>query len=366
MAYAAFGFVTAAPDYLGLGDSRGFHPYVHALTEAYASLDMLNASLEYLDFNEPDWDPNFLFVAGYSQGGHASMALHREIEDFWSFVYPVTAATHMSGPYSISGVMRDLILSDESYGTPAYIAYIILGYQEAYGYIYNELSDIFKEPYLTSIEEFRNGTILLGDLNDQLIAALATSGDTINKRMFQDEIITAIESDPDHPINVALRENDTYDWAPVAPTRLYYCGSDEQVPFENSLLAETTMQNNGAADVQAIDLNPSFNHGQCVFPAVLNSIDFFLSFVEPSALDQLDHNAEELRVYPNPSAENLTIDWDKAKGGMEYEIINTSGQTMTRNHSFLNSIPVGQLPAGVYMIICSADGESRMARFARI
>ena len=128
MAYAAFGFVTAAPDYLGLGDSRGFHPYVHAATETSASLDMLNASLEYLDFYEPDWNANFLFLAGYSQGGHTAMALHKEIEDFWSFVYPVTAATHMSGPYSMSGVMRDKLLSNDSYGFPAYIAYIVLGY----------------------------------------------------------------------------------------------------------------------------------------------------------------------------------------------------------------------------------------------
>lgn len=61
MGYAAFGFITLAPDYLGLGDSRGFHPYVHAATEASASLDMINGGLEYLDTHEPDWDPNFLF-----------------------------------------------------------------------------------------------------------------------------------------------------------------------------------------------------------------------------------------------------------------------------------------------------------------
>jgi acetyl esterase/lipase len=366
MAYGAFGFVTVAPDYLGLGDSRGFHPYVHALTEAYATLDMLNSCLEYLDLNEPEWDPNFLFVAGYSQGGHASMATHKEIEDFWSFVYPVTAATHMSGPYSISGVMRDKILSDESYGTPSYIAYVMLGYQEVYGNIYNNITDIFKEPFATSIQNFYDRNITLSVLNNQLISALAADGDTINKRMFQDSVLEGVITNPNHPINIALQDNDTYDWAPSAPTRLYYCGGDEQVPFENSLVAETAMQANGAADVQAINLNPTFSHGQCVFPAVLSSIDFFQSFVHPSALEDLNVDAEELQVFPNPSSNTITIDWAKAKGGMDYEIINAAGQTLSKGHSYLNILPVDQLTNGMYTIICTAGGETRMARFVRL
>jgi len=293
------------------------------------------------------------------------MAVHREIEDFWSFVYPVTAATHMSGPYSISGVMRDLILSDKSYGTPSYIAYTVLGYETVYGNIYNQISDIFKEPFATSVQSFYDGNIQLSTLNSQLIAALAVDGDTINKRMIQDSIITAITTQPDHPINVALRANDTYDWAPAAPTRLYYCGGDEQVPYENSLLAESTMQANGAADVQAINLNPTSTHGQCVFPAILSSIDFFQSFVNPSGVEDLNVKADELRVFPNPSADYIEVDWEKAKGGMDYEIINADGLRIKQGRSYLNRIPVDQLAGGMYMIICTAGGETRMARFVR-
>lgn len=363
LAYAAFGFITLAPDYLGLGDSRGFHPYVHAATEASASLDMLNGGLEYLDTHEPEWNPNFLFLAGYSQGGHASMALHKEIEDFWSFVYPVTAAAHMSGPYSISGVMRDLILSDVSYGSPAYIAYIMLGYNEVYGNLYNDINEIFIEPYVTSIQNFENGTINLTVLNSELIAALAASGDTINKRMFQDSIIMAITTQPDHPINVALNDNDVYNWAPSAPTRLYYCGSDEQVPNENSIVAEATMQGLGATDVQAINLDPTLSHGGCVLPAISTSIDFFKSFVFPSAVEDLDTKAAQLMVYPNPVLDEVVIDWEKAQSGMNYEIINSNGQTVTKGHSYFNKIRIGNLPGGIYVIVCTAGDETRMTRF---
>lgn len=363
MGYAAFGFITFAPDYLGLGSSRGFHPYVHAATEASASLDMLNGGLEYLDTHEPEWNPNFLFVAGYSQGGHASMALHKEIEDFWTFVYPVTAATHMSGPYSISGVMRDLILSDVSYGSPAYIAYIMLGYNEVYGNLYTDLNEVFVEPYVTNIQNFSNGTINLTTLNSQLIAQLAAAGDTINKRMFQDSIIDAILTKPDHPINVALNENDTYNWAPAAPTRLYYCGNDEQVPNENSIVAEAAMQALGAPDVLAVNLNPTLGHTACVFPAISNSIAFFKTFLNPSAIENLDHSAPELKVFPNPAQDEVVIDWEKAKSGMDYEILDCNGKVVTKGHSYFNSITIGNFPAGMYVVVCTAGGETRMTRF---
>lgn len=366
MGYAAFGFITVAPDYLGLGDSRGFHPYVHAATESSASLDMLNGCLEYLDFNEPEWDPNFLFVAGYSQGGHASMALHKEIEDFWSFVYPVTAATHMSGPYSISGVMRDLILSDESYGTPAYIAYIMLGYQTIYGNIFNDITEIFKEPFATSIGNFYTGSINLDVLNNELIAALALDGDTINKRMFQDSIITAITTQPGHPINVALQDNDTYNWAPSAPTRLYYCGGDEQVPFENALIAESTMQGLGGTDVEAVEIAPTLMHGACVLPSIVSSIAFFQSFLPATSLDDLNKAAAELTVYPNPVIDEVIVDWEKATGGMTYEIINANGQTISSGHSYLNRVSTDRLTSGIYALICTAGGETRIARFVRL
>lgn len=172
MGYGAFGFATLAPDYLGLGDARGFHPYVHAASEASASLDMLFAGYEYLEFHDPDVDPNFLFLSGYSQGGHASMALHKLIDDFWSIIIPVTAATHMSGPYNMSGIMKDRLLGDQPYGSPAYLAYIVLGYDQVYD-LYTNLDEVFEEPYRASIDSFYQGSLNLTVLNSHLISELA-------------------------------------------------------------------------------------------------------------------------------------------------------------------------------------------------
>lgn len=363
MAYAGFGFATVAPDYLGLGDSRGFHPYIHAATEASASLDMLFASFEYLEFNGPNFDPKYLFLAGYSQGGHASMALHKEIDDFWSIIIPVTAATHMSGPYSISGVMRDRVLSNDSYGFPSYIAYICLSYNEVYN-IYADLREVFKEPYATSVESFYNGNITLSALNSQLLADLNAGGSTVVKRMFHDSIISELENNLDHPLNLALQANDTYNFAPESPTRLYYCGGDQQVAPRNSIIADSVMNALGATDTEALNLNPNFDHGPCVFPAVLSSIDFFKSFIT-TGIENLDPEAAELKVYPNPSFSEVTIDWDAARNGFDYQIINTKGETIDKGHSNSNRIYIKNLPGGLYMIICTSDEETRMARLLR-
>ena len=102
------GYVSLAPDYIGLGTSRGLHPYVHAPSEAWAAIDMLKAVKPYLPQLNISVNQQ-LFITGYSQGGHAAMALHRELEQNYATEFPVTASAPMSGPYSISGEMKKLV-----------------------------------------------------------------------------------------------------------------------------------------------------------------------------------------------------------------------------------------------------------------
>ena len=361
MGYAGFGFATVAPDYLGLGDARGFHPYLHAETESSASRDMIFAGREFLEMNDPDLNPELLFLSGYSQGGHTSMALHRELEQSWSSSLPVTAATHMSGPYSMSGAMRDRVLSDQPYNFPSYIAYIFLGYNEAYD-LYSDIHEVFKEPYATSIISFYNEMINLSELNGQLLNQLAQTGGPVVKRMLQDSILSAIENDLSHQLNIALMDNDTYEWAPEAPTRLLYCGMDSQVPPINSLVADSVMNVLGADDVEAVNINASFDHGACVFPAVLNSKNFFQTFVDELAVDQFQPGVNDFAIHPNPAKEEIIISWESAADGVEYKIVNTNGDIIRSGISLTKKVALTDIPAGIYMIICSSGSESRTAR----
>ena len=46
--YSGNGYITALPDYLGMGDNPGIHPYVHWESEATASIDLIRAAREFL------------------------------------------------------------------------------------------------------------------------------------------------------------------------------------------------------------------------------------------------------------------------------------------------------------------------------
>ena len=95
--------------------SKGFG-FVEMETDAEAqvAIDMLHAAAAFTAQNDVHTNSQ-LFITGYSQGGHAAMALHREIDRNWSDEFTVTASAPLSGPYSISGVMRNLILTDKIY-----------------------------------------------------------------------------------------------------------------------------------------------------------------------------------------------------------------------------------------------------------
>ncbi len=307
--FGGLGYVALLPDFLGLGSARGFHPYVHAASEASASEDMLRAVATWSSTHQVVTNDQ-LFITGYSQGGHAAMALHRNIEKNLSAEFNVTAAAPMSGPYSIGEVMRGVILNDAIYFYPAYIPNTVLGYETAYGNIYNELSDVFKPIYVPKIQQYYNGQITLTALNTSLISLLVQNeGSSRPFRMIQDSIIQAITNDPNHSMNVALKDNNTYtNWTPQAPTRLFYCTADDQVPYTNSLLAKDSLLAQNAVDLQIQDVLTTGNHGQCVTPALTATILFFASLQQVGSVNANEADeALSFSMAPNPVTDALFI-----------------------------------------------------------
>ncbi len=365
--FAGLGYVALLPDYLGLGNvSRGFHPYVHAESEAWVAMDMLRAVADFCAQNQIQTNDQ-LFVTGYSQGGHGAMALHRAIENDPAQEFAVTAAAPMSGPYSVSGVMRDLILSDDVYYYPAYIPNTALSYQTVYGNLFNDVSEVFRPPYDALIKQFQNGTINLSNLNDQLIDLLILSeGACRPRRMLQPDIIQAITSNPNHPINIALAANDTYnDWTPKAPMRLFYCMNDDQVPFRNSLLARDSLQAVGAPNFQVQDVMPSANHGQCVVPAATATVIFFLGFQQIGTVGTDDAAAaERLNISPNPAKEAFFIQGLPLPG--QLKLLDFRGKVLLDKTLGPGShrIALIGLPPGQYVAVFVGDGRYWLEKLA--
>jgi len=346
--WAGVGYATTAADFLGLGEARGFHPYVHSRTEASAAIDMHLAVKEYAMGNDIRVNDQ-LFVTGYSQGGHAGAAAQKMIQEEYQGQLTVTASAPMSGPYSVSGIMTDLMLSEnDNYFFLGYAPYTLLSYDLEYD-LFDSVDEIFKEPNATWIEQFQNAEIDLWELNENLIQwATDNFGVSSARFMFQDSIVAAVQNDPNHPVNLALLDNDLMNWAPEAPTRLYYCTADDQVPFMNSVVAEDSMLIAGSTTVQALDVDPSADHGGCVTPAVTAAFLFFFQYQSIEtylSAFELDHTLQ-FQVVPNPATNQVNIQFkNNVESFEQIELINLSGQTMksttTQSTLYLNDVPQG-------------------------
>ncbi|MCB0643190.1 MAG: T9SS type A sorting domain-containing protein [Phaeodactylibacter sp.] len=356
LVFGAMGYITTAADFLGLGEARGFHPYVHADSEAWAAVDMLYAAGDFMDQQGIAYH-NQLFLTGYSQGGHASMALHRLIEDAYADEFELAAASHMSGPYDISGAMVEFTLGDTEYFFPGYLANVALSFQTVYG-IYDDLYDFFKTEYADKIQQYYEEQITLSDVNDFMITKLTQDyGGSIPKYMLQDSILNALLNDPTHPASQALAANDVFDWTPAAPTRIVYCQADDQVYYRNSVVADSVMKENGALLVDRVNVNANADHGGCVEPAANFTLIFF-SFLQ-DVVDLVDVEAQQtfeaqLSLHPNPATDWLQVEvraWPTPE--LSYQILDLSGKvvaTGSSNASAVFQIHISHLPEGLYAI----------------
>ena len=258
VAFASTGYAAAVPDYLGLGDSPGLHPYLHARSEATACVDLLRAVTTLCATNGFPLT-NQLFLCGYSQGGHSTMALQRELEAYHTNEFTITACAPMAGPYDLSGVTTDDFLNGVPNPNPYYFLYLLAAYQDVY-HLAPDLASLLAPPYNATLPPLMNGN---------------TSGSQINTNMpadpvqiLQTNFLAALRSNPRHPLRLALQENDLYRWQPVAPMRLYQCSGDTDVDPANSQIALESFQALGDTNVFFFDPLPGAGHEACAQPSL--------------------------------------------------------------------------------------------------
>lgn len=306
--FSAGGYNVVMPDYIGMGESPGLHPYCHGASEATATIDMIRAVREAQSLDMiPGMtaDNGEMFVTGYSQGGHAAMATHKYVEENNLLSeFNILASAPCSGPYEITGAMADTILA-ASYSNPGYIVYLLAAYQSVYGDLYNSYSDILRSPYDEIVVPYFNGnntTLGMGSLNNQL--------PTIIQELVVDSVLQNFlnsASDYSHPLWQAMADNDNHDWTPQRPVRMYYCTGDEQVSFQNALAAEAIMLANGAQDVEAIYMGDGM-HNECILPSLSDVYYWFDTLRTPcltNGLEEMKH--EGIEMFPNPVTDDLEI-----------------------------------------------------------
>lgn len=351
---AGGGFYAITTDYIGLGDSPGLHPYMHAASEATAAIDMMRAVRQYLNDSLGVQDNGEVFITGYSQGGHAAMALHKYIEDNELLEeFDVIISAPASGPYAMSESQMDLIISNEPYSNPGYLVYVLSSYELAYGNIYNEYSDVLQSPYDTIVVPYFSGdntTLTMDTLNPLLPQQV--------QDLMQPDYYNDLVTNENHPLRLDLIDNDNYNWVPERPITMYYCTEDEQVTFQNSLAALEYMTENGAENVEAINAGP-FSHGGCVLPAMTGIYNLFQSLKTPCTLTGIEESQLISSIYPNPTQSDLTVLTTETVD--RYELLNSLGQVVLKgdNSQHLNqlNLDLSDLDKGAYFLRLSKDGN---------
>lgn len=391
------GYIAVLPDYLGLGDGPGVHPYSHAESEASASIDLLKAANLLCTREDIKAKPNGnLYLSGYSQGAHAALAVQRELESHPIPGINLQKTVAGSGAYSLSYIQKNFLFNNTNYPNPSFLPYLLLGYQGVYGNLYSNLSQVFVPPYNLTIPGLFNGLLDVEDIDNQLPATW--------KSMFVPRYLWNIQYNYFHPVNAALRANDLINWKPKNDLHLYYCNCDELVAKENSMLAYLSFILRGSRSVSCLPVG-NFTHAACApYVLLLAKIQFdCASGVNPCGLnlpllagltksatttdlsmfetalngwETLDANqlmqnkelaayfdtetikTEELNIYPNPARDVVNIEIPiRFQANAILNIYDVQGKLILNKNitGSLVQLDVNQYQPGVYKVVLNGS-----------
>jgi hypothetical protein len=266
LVFAGNGYALIAPDYIGMGVSQGVHPYLVAEDAARATTDLIAA------VRRVDGVPaGPVFLAGFSQGGQASIAALRALEAAGE---PALGAASVAGPYDIRDISLAAALEGGAPSHALYLAYMSWGYAARYD---RALDTVLTPAYAAIVD----GLFKKPPDPEVIVATLPANP----REMFNRPFLDAFDAGGSHWLLEALAASDVTAWTPQAPVRLYYGSNDLDVVPDEALAAERTMRERGA-DVRAIDVGPYAHE-----PSLLAAIPLILAWL--GELDEVESGRKE-------------------------------------------------------------------------
>lgn len=263
----SYGYAVVVPDYLGLGSSPGYQTYLHARSEATCVVDALRAGKSLCASNGVSLNGQ-LFLTGFSQGGHVTMAAHRELEASHADEFTVTASAPCAGTYDLGGVTFEDMLADPSYPIAYPFAMIVAAYLPTYQ-LGDTLEDLLAEPYRRTLPPLLDGA----HNEAQIEAALPADPFAILRPDFQVDFRVNVGN----PLRQALLDNNTHSWTPQAPLKMIHCRGDSIAVFSNAEVAYQSFTNRGACCVSVVDPGApaQLDHEACYNPSLREVLTWF-------------------------------------------------------------------------------------------
>jgi len=268
--FAGGGYLCLIPDYIGFGVSNEVHTYLHAETTCNAVVDFLKLGSEICTLLTGN-KINNLFLIGISQGGHATAAVHRYIEQHPINGLHLVASSSIVGAYNLKEISIPFAIENNSNFYLGYLA-------NSYCHIYNQpLRSLLVSPYDTVVPRIFNGNYTY----KQIIRRLPKTADSL----YTKEILNDLKFGNPDWFNEKLAENQTFDWKPDALFRMYYGLKDRDVSPKEAVNAYHHMLQLGGK-VQLIGLG-NLSHVQTAYTALPKTRVFFDSLTVKSNNSQL-------------------------------------------------------------------------------
>lgn len=279
LAFTSGGYAVALPDYLGLGDSKGFHPYPLARVNSRSAVDMIAPARRLAKQLNITIGSN-LFVSGYSEGGAVAMWTARDLEGKNGSTYDLTASAPLSGPYDLSETVRKWLLADNT-GKEGFIARLYLMSFMLQSFHENEgvkLTNYLKPAMALAVSQAfkvnRDDKLIITRL--AIGAALMRANDRIENVLTPTFYKALKDRDLKDPVVRGLAQNDSYDWTPRVPMLLVNLAGDTIVDQGNTDVAFREMRKrSGPIVAHYVIRDPKLDHITAAAPAILQARWFF-------------------------------------------------------------------------------------------
>jgi alpha-beta hydrolase superfamily lysophospholipase len=257
--FASTGYIIAMPDYIGYGASKDLpHPYEHRASLATATRDMIRAAYEYFKVKKVNQPSNKLFLTGYSEGGFATMATFKLIQEEHSTEFNITAVSVGAGAYNKTEFVSWIVNSTIELEHINSFVWVLDVYNSNYATLNRPYEHYFNEPWADIISQ--NGVFADIEQNPSIL--------------FKSSFIESIRNQSDTQLLLALSNNNCYDWKPNKPLQLYHGTNDSYVPYFNSETAYSKMIQNGATSVELIPINGG-THSSSISEYAMGTFMFF-------------------------------------------------------------------------------------------
>lgn len=233
--FAGNGYALVVPDYPGLGESPGRHPYYVADAIGPAVVAMIETARRLNPVPKGS-----VFLCGFSEGAWASLAALRILENEHT---SVLGSALVAGAYDLRGVSLTASMSARSSTQSLYLAYAAWGQAGYYGH---PLDSVLTPTYAKLAER-----LFTGATPQEILSALPANP----RQLFGQPFLDAYDHGRSHWFLDALAANSLVEVMPRSPLKFYYGSADVEVNPQESLNAARAVSQRGT-EVGATNVGP--------------------------------------------------------------------------------------------------------------